>query len=82
MFTHIVKRDGRIELFDENKIFKAIYNAAIASGGNDEDQAKSLTELVVAKAEAQFGEGTTPDVEGIQDIVEQVLIENGHAHRR
>ncbi len=78
MFTHIVKRDGRVELFDENKIFKAIYNAAIASGGNDEDQAKSLTELVVSKAETKFGEGT-PDVEGIQDIVEQVLIENGHA---
>jgi len=79
MFTHIVKRDGRVELFDENKIFKAIYNAAVASGGNDEEQAKSLTELVVSKAEAKFGEGTTPDVEGIQDIVEQVLIENGHA---
>ncbi len=79
MFTHIVKRDGRVELFDENKIFKAIYNAAVASGGNDEEQAKSLTELVVSKAEKQFGEGTTPDVEGIQDIVEQVLIENGHA---
>ncbi len=79
MFTHIVKRDGRVELFDENKIFKAIYNAAVASGGNDEEQAKSLTELVVSKAEKQFGEGSTPDVEGIQDIVEQVLIENGHA---
>ncbi|MBR5314003.1 MAG: ribonucleoside triphosphate reductase [Clostridia bacterium] len=78
MFTHIVKRDGRVELFDEVKITKAIRNAFEACEEKQEYSASRLTLAVLSKAEEQYGENT-PEVEGIQDIVEQVLIENGYA---
>ncbi len=78
MFTHIVKRDGRVELFDEIKITKAIRNAFAACEMSSEKNATRLTMTVIEKAEEKYKD-TTPDVEGIQDIVEQVLIENGYA---
>ena len=78
MFTHIVKRDGRVELFDEIKITKAIRNAFTACEYDSEYNASRLTMMVVEKAEEKYKD-STPDVEGVQDIVEQVLIENGYA---
>jgi len=78
MFTHIVKRDGRVELFDEVKITKAIRNAFTACDYGSEYSASRLTTQVIEKAEEKY-KGGTPDVEGIQDIVEQVLIENGYS---
>ena len=78
MYTQILKRDGRIEPFEKIKITKAIFKAAIACGGEDEELAGALTDEVIALAEKKYGD-KIPDVEGIQDIVEKVLIENGHA---
>ena len=78
MFTNITKRDGRVEAFDKVKITKAIFKAAVACGGNDEHLASQLTDEVVALAEEKY-KNKTPDVEGIQDLVEKVLIEKGHA---
>lgn len=78
MFTHIKKRDGRIEEFDKGKITKAIFMAAVACGGNDEEMAGELTDQVLAAAEKKYG-STMPEVEVIQDLVEKILIENGHA---
>ncbi|MGI5899400.1 MAG: ribonucleoside triphosphate reductase [Christensenellales bacterium] len=77
MFTHIVKRDGRTEAFDKTKITQAIFKAAIAVGGDNEELSAKLTDQVVVLAEQKFG-SKTPDVEGIQDLVEKVLIKNGH----
>lgn len=78
MFTHIVKRDGRVELFDEIKITKAIRNAFEACEEKTPYSASKLTIKVLEKIEEKYGDNT-PEVEGIQDIVEQVLIENGYA---
>ena len=81
MYTQIVKRDGRVENFESSKISKAIEKAIIAvngSGDKEELLARELTEKVLAQLEEKFG-GRTPDVEGIQDVVESVLIENGQA---
>ncbi|NLX92687.1 MAG: ribonucleoside triphosphate reductase [Clostridiales bacterium] len=78
MFVEIYKRDRRVEPFEKIKITKAIFKAAISCGGEDEDLAGALTEEVIVLAEKKYGD-TIPDVEGIQDIVEKVLIENGHA---
>ena len=78
MFTSITKRDGRVEAFDKVKITKAIFKAAVACGGNDEHLASQLTDEVIALAEQKYG-NKAPDVEGIQDLVEKVLIEKGHA---
>ncbi|NLD47350.1 MAG: ribonucleoside triphosphate reductase [Clostridiaceae bacterium] len=78
MFDKIIKRDGRIERFKSEKITWAIFKAATACGGNDFERAENLCKQVVAISGKAFGE-KTPDVETIQDIVEKVLIENGHA---
>jgi len=74
----IIKRDGRVESFEQRKITMAIYRAAMAVGGSDEERAQQLTDEVMALVEQRYGD-SNPDVEGIQDIVEEVLIENGHA---
>ena len=77
MFNQIVKRDGRTEAFDKTKITQAIFKAAIAVGGDNEELSARLTDQVVALADEKYG-NKTPDVEGIQDLVEKVLIKNGH----
>ncbi|MDR1891537.1 MAG: anaerobic ribonucleoside triphosphate reductase [Oscillospiraceae bacterium] len=75
--TRIVKRDGREVDFNIDKIATAIFKAAQATGGRDYDTAYDLARQVVETAEMEFGK--TPAVEQIQDVVERVLIENGHA---
>jgi len=78
MIKEIVKRDGRKEKFQPEKITFAIFKAATACGGKDFERAERLCKQVVEAAESKYGD-KVPDVEGIQDIVEKVLIENGHA---
>lgn len=78
MFQMITKRDGHQEAFDRLKIKNAIWKAAQAVNGTDEERSERLADEVVRLAEARYGD-RTPDVEGIQDLVEKVLIEAGHA---
>ena len=78
MFQEIVKRDGHKEAFEKIKIKNAIWKAAQAVNGTDESLSDRLADEVVSLAEAKYGV-STPDVEGIQDLVEKVLIEAGHA---
>lgn len=78
MFNEIVKRDGHRESFDRLKIKNAIWKAAQAVNGTDEALSERLTDEVIRLAEIRY-KGATPDVEGIQDLVEKVLIEAGHA---
>jgi ribonucleoside-triphosphate reductase len=73
------KRDGRLEPFDQERITNAIWKAAKAVGGKDRELAKRLSDQVVAELKRRFGEDGVPTVEEIQDIVEKILIENGHA---
>ncbi|NLM51397.1 MAG: anaerobic ribonucleoside triphosphate reductase, partial [Firmicutes bacterium] len=79
MFTEIRKRDGRIVPFNEEKITDAIFKAAQAVGGENRKIAESLTKQVIKELEKQGYNGVIPTVEEVQDIVEKVLIENGHA---
>ena len=78
MFSTIKKRDGRIVPFDTKKVSEAIFLAAKAVGGEDSRQALELTLQVLEYLKNKFfGEPFT--VEQVQDAVEKVLIENGHA---
>lgn len=92
MIEKIVKRDGRVVPFDREKIVFAILRAAVSVGGRDRDIAEGVAAQVVAildrrysevegdsDGEAQNGEPAYPTVEEVQDAVEKVLIENGHA---
>jgi ribonucleoside-triphosphate reductase len=76
---YVRKRDSRLESFDQERITNAIWKGAKAVGGKDREQAKRLSDQVVAELEKRFGEDGVPTVEEIQDIVEKTLIDNGHA---
>ena len=78
MIIKILKRDGRIEFFDKKKIADAIFKAAQACGGKNRELAAELADLVVKAAEVKFVD-KIPSVEDIQDLVEEVLINEGHA---
>jgi ribonucleoside-triphosphate reductase len=72
------KRDGRVVDFDGGKIADAIYKAARAVGGEDRAIADELSEVVTLFLSKHYS-GETPGIEDIQDMVEKVLIETGHA---
>jgi uridine kinase len=77
--THIIKRTGALVPFNRERITNAIYRAAIAVGGRDRATAVQLTDQVLEILENLVLPGTHPTVEDVQDIVETVLIKNGHA---
>ena len=77
--THIVKRDGNVLEFDRERITTAIYKAAAAVGGHDKALSRRLSDEVVQVLSEAYPPPDMPTVEEIQDVVEKVLIENGHA---
>jgi anaerobic ribonucleoside-triphosphate reductase len=76
---YVRKRDGKLEPFDQERITNAIWKAAKAVGGKDREQAKFISDEVMAELRSRFGEDGCPTVEEIQDLVEKRLIENGRA---
>ncbi|MEA3506746.1 MAG: ATP cone domain-containing protein, partial [Elusimicrobiota bacterium] len=78
-FKHAVKRDGAVVPFTDIRITNAIYRAAIASGGRDMETARKLTGKVIEHLNETLDSGQNPTVEQIQDAIEKVLIDNGHA---
>lgn len=77
--THVIKRSGARVPFTPDRISNAIYRAAVAVGGRDRKIAEELSRQVVAILEQNPEADYTPHIEEIQDVVEKVLIENGHA---
>ncbi len=75
MFKKIVKRDGSIVNFEPEKITEAIAKAGLVTEEFKHDRAKQLTEKVLRRAEETIKQ-RTPNVEQIQDIVEQILMES------
>jgi uridine kinase len=76
---YVVKRNGATVPFSQDRITNAIYRAAVEVGGRDRGTAEGLSKQVVELLESRFGPKKYPTVEEIQDLVEKVLIENGHA---
>ena len=75
--TKIYKRNGKIVPFDREKIVQAIYKADAQVGNHDIKETRKLAKKVTEILENHFPK-TIPSVEDIQEIVEKVLIENGH----
>ena len=73
----IIKRDGRIVEFDLKKIEDAIFQAAETVGGKDRNLAHSLAVKVLELLQKKFKD--KPTVDNVQDLVEKILIEEGHA---
>jgi ribonucleoside-triphosphate reductase len=76
MITKIRKRSGEIVDFDQEKIKRAIKNAAVSVEVDDSGLFDLLTDQAIAKIAKKFHKNSIPAVEEIQDIVEEVLIEN------
>jgi ribonucleoside-triphosphate reductase len=76
---YIRKRDGRIDEFNPEKITGAIFKAVEAVGGEDKNTAQAVTESVVNILDVLYKDKRIPTVENVQDLVEKMLIERGHA---
>ncbi|MGC8596078.1 MAG: ribonucleoside triphosphate reductase [Candidatus Kryptoniota bacterium] len=73
MFNKIEKRDGRIVDFDSGKITNAIAKAGKATGEFGKEVAEKLCIRVINLAQQTIVRDV-PNVEEIQDIVEEVLL--------
>jgi len=79
MVNKIRKRDGSVVLFNQDKITEAIWKAVKSVGGRDKNKTEHLSDLVIKKIEERYGDMGIPAVEEVQDLVEKILIEEGHA---
>jgi ribonucleoside-triphosphate reductase (formate) len=79
MIEYIRKRDGRLVPFEQDKIATAIKRAVQAVNGTDMDKAVQIAREVVGILEVIYKGGRVPTVENVQDLVEKILIEKGHA---
>ncbi len=77
----VKKRTGEILDFDKDRIVKAIFNAAQAVGGSDKKESERLADQVFnfMLTDDSVNDKEPFDVEKIQDIVEKVLMKEGHA---
>ena len=76
MIQSIIKRDGRVVLYDQNKIAGAILKALEVSGdGNAADAARVANDVqsILERTYTSYA----PGIEAIQDTVEQQLMNHG-----
>lgn len=71
------KRNGAIVTFDRQKIEHAIHLAIEAVGGVDFSRVSTFVDQIIMRIEEKVG-SDIPNVELIQDMVEEVLIKDGH----
>ena len=77
-FEQIKKRNGQMVDFDRSRIEIAIGKASESVGGEaDSQDIKEVVSEVIAQADQAFIE-STPDVETLQDLIEQQLMRSGH----
>jgi ribonucleoside-diphosphate reductase alpha chain len=77
-FLNVKKRDGTVVEFKPEKIAEAIRKAVLATRGNTANvDINALTDHVLKGIEVQYSGYKTPDVEGIQNMVERTLMEFG-----
>ncbi|AJF05707.1 ribonucleoside-triphosphate reductase [Geoalkalibacter subterraneus] len=79
MVPFIRKRDGRVVAFEQDKIVEALCKAVRAVGGTDMERPADIARQVVGILEVIYKDDRVPTVENVQDLVEKILIENGHA---
>ncbi|MDA8095139.1 MAG: ATP cone domain-containing protein [Betaproteobacteria bacterium] len=74
-FLEIRKRDGRLVPFDAGRIARAVALAMQAAGeGEPGEDAARVSDAVVRALEDRYAEYHIPQVEEIQDLVEETLI--------
>ena len=76
MIQSIIKRDGRVVLYEQSKIASAVLKSLEATGEGDAADAARVANAVQADLEAKYT-ATSPNIEAIQDAVEQELMNHG-----
>ena len=76
MIHSIIKRDGRVVLYDQNKIASAILKAMEVSGEGDAADAARVANDVQRELENHVST-ESPHIEVIQDAVERQLMNHG-----
>ncbi len=76
MIESIRKREGHLVKFNRKKIVEAIFAAMQAAGEESQTTAEEITDRVIIKLEEIF-KNKIPQVEEVQDIVEESLIRKG-----
>jgi len=77
--TKVQKRNGDIVEFDSNKIFNAVFKAITATKQGNGKKTEKIADGVLKILNRRFKAEEIPNVEQIQDIVEEVLILEGEA---
>ena len=77
MIQSIIKRDGRVVLYDQSKIAGAILRALEVSGDGNAADAARVANDVQRDLESQFSAQKAPGIEAIQDTVERQLMNHG-----
>lgn len=72
--TKVKKRDGTIVDFDQTRITDAVFKAITATGQGDGVKSRRVSGRVLQILNRRFKKDEIPQVEQIQDIVEEVLI--------
>ena len=76
MIQSIIKRDGRVVLYEQNKIASAVLRALEVSGDGDASDAARVANDVQRELEGKFID-QSPNIESIQDTVERQLMNHG-----
>ncbi|HUD08900.1 MAG TPA: ribonucleoside triphosphate reductase [Candidatus Saccharimonadales bacterium] len=72
--TRVVKRDGRVVKFEQDKITKAVMKAFAETNEGTERDAQKVTDKIVRLLNKNYQKGNVPEIEEIQDLVERVLM--------
>ncbi len=70
----VQKRDGRVVAFEQEKIEEAIHKAVVATNQGDGVVSKKVADKVVSLLNRRFKKGEIPNIEQVQDIVEEALM--------
>ena len=76
MIKSIIKRDGRVMLYDQNKIAAAVLRSLEVSGEGNAADAARVANDVQRDLERRFV-NDSPNIEAIQDTVERQLMNHG-----
>lgn len=76
MTNTVRKREGQLVEFDRKKIVEAIFAAMQVMGEENKSRSEKITDQVIKKLEERFKD-KIPQVEEVQDIVEETLIKEG-----
>ena len=75
----VIKRDGNTVAYDRERIATAVFKAFASMGPADRAVAVALAVRVEEALLSAYPADAIPTVEDIQDVVERILMEGGHA---